>query len=596
MANIKIILKKLLFILLLFPIFIIGQFSSDSLSNVRRMESSESPEKLEEKAKSLWTKFHYYSSKNHYDSCMYYGDLFLNHRIRYGTVNQAIEAYWHKINNLRKFNKLNEAFRLTINAYDQYCRKNNDNIDCESCWTIFENMSQFMITTKNYRQGINYFNNGYIPQKSGKYFYWKARLYALLDEPDSALMQTLESISIAQTENIPKKLVAAFNQHGLINKNLERYDDAIFAFSEALKLVDSLALDERKYGYLIGNLGSCYFQKGDFDQAYKCLQIDVDKSKKREQDKASYLNAEILLIEIDLKRKDYKLALDRLDDIMDLNESFIEPFQKLSVLELYIQAHTLSGNKTKYELYLNQWVALNKTQTASTIDANNKLIEAYSANAIEQTLLQIETEKKLLIQQIAVKEQKSILQKWLIILGALFIILVAFFFLFRYRKRALLKETLLKLANKEQDFLKLKVQEESRNVQILSHELTLKQDFSKSLIDKLKEIENISKPVLNNVKFFIENELDIKSTRAHLQNQMGDLSSNFYTELKIKHGNLTELELRLAAMVVMKMSNKEISLSKNTTVESSKKAKNRLKKKLGVPSNIELSEYLNTFF
>ena len=53
MANIKIILKKLLFILLLFPIFIIGQFSSDSLSNVRSIESSESPEKLEEKALSL---------------------------------------------------------------------------------------------------------------------------------------------------------------------------------------------------------------------------------------------------------------------------------------------------------------------------------------------------------------------------------------------------------------------------------------------------------------------------------------------------------------------------------------------------------------
>jgi len=159
----------------------------------------------------------------------------------------------------------------------------------------------------------------------------------------------------------------------------------------------------------------------------------------------------------------------------------------------------------------------------------------------------------------------------------------------------MLKETLLKLANKEQDFLKLKVQEESRNVQILSQELTFKQDFSKSLIYKLKEIETISKPALNNIEFFIENELDIKSTRALLQNQMGDLSSNFYSNLKIKHGNLTELELKLAAMVVMKMSNKEIALSKNTTIESAKKAKNRLKKKLGVPPEGELSAYLNSF-
>ena len=48
-------------------------------------------------------------------------------------------------------------------------------------------------------------------------------------------------------------------------------------------------------------------------------------------------------------------------------------------------------------------------------------------------------------------------------------------------------------------------------------------------------------------------------------------------------------------MVVMKMSNKEIALSKNTTIESAKKAKNRLKKKLGVPPEGELSTYLNSF-
>jgi DNA-binding CsgD family transcriptional regulator len=187
------------------------------------------------------------------------------------------------------------------------------------------------------------------------------------------------------------------------------------------------------------------------------------------------------------------------------------------------------------------------------------------------------------------------LQKWVLIAGALFIILVAFFFLSRYRKSALLKDTLLKLANKEQAFLKLKVQEESRNVQILSHELMFKQDFSKRIIDKLEQIEGISKPILKNLEFFIENELDVKSSRAHVQKRMGYLSSSFYADLKIKHGKLTDLELKLAAMIVMKMSNKEIALNRGITLESSKKAKNRLKKKLGVSEYGELSSYLNRF-
>ena len=526
---------------------------------------------------------------------MYYGDLFLNHRIKYGAVYNAIYAYHHKINNLKKFNKLNEAFRLALTAYDQYCSKNIDNIDCEDCHLIYEHLSQFMITLKNYRQGINYINNGCITQKNEMHFYLKAKFYVLLDEPDSALIQTLESIRIARVQNIPNNLVAAYNQHGLISKSLERYDDAIFAFSEAIKLVDSLALDESRYGYILGNLGSCYYQKGDFDTAYKYLQIDLDKSKERDTDRESYLNAEIMLAKIDLKRKDHKLALHRLDGLMKVHESHLRPLQKLTVLELYMQAFKLSGNKSKYEFYLKQWIALTKTEATLSIDANQNLIEAYSANVIEQAYLQIETEKKLLNQQKAIKEQESRLRKWLLIVGVLFIILVTLFFLSRYRKRALLKDLQLKLANNEQGLLKLKVKEESRNVQVLSHELLVKQDFSKNLMHQLEQIENISKPAIKNIEFFIQNELDIKSTRAHLQNQMGDLSSNFSTDLKLKHDDLTELELKLAGMVVMQMSNKEIALSKNTTLESSKKAKNRLKKKLGVPPDGDLLAYLNSF-
>ena len=152
-----------------------------------------------------------------------------------------------------------------------------------------------------------------------------------------------------------------------------------------------------------------------------------------------------------------------------------------------------------------------------------------------------------------------------------------------------------KTANCLDALLKLKVKEESRNVQVLSHELLVKQDFSKNLMHQLEQIENISKPAIKNIEFFIQNELDIKSTRAHLQNQMGDLNSNFSTDLKLKHDDLTELELKLAGMVVMQMSNKEIALSKNTTLESSKKAKNRLKKKLGVPPDGDLLAYLNSF-
>jgi len=148
-------------------------------------------------------------------------------------------------------------------------------------------------------------------------------------------------------------------------------------------------------------------------------------------------------------------------------------------------------------------------------------------------------------------------------------------------------------SDKEQDILALKVKEQKRNVQVLSHELIVKQEFSENLIKELKEVESLSSSELKNIELFIQNELEVKSARAALQNQMGELSSNFNNELKIKHPNLTDVELKLAGMVVMKMSNKEIGVSKNTTWEAAKKAKSRLKKKLDIPTDVDLTEYLS---
>ena len=76
---------------------------------------------------------------------------------------------------------------------------------------------------------------------------------------------------------------------------------------------------------------------------------------------------------------------------------------------------------------------------------------------------------------------------------------------------------------------------------------------------------------------------------------MGDLSSSFYNNLKIDHPSLTDIELKLAAMIVMQMSNKEIAISKNMTPETVRNAKYRLKKKLKLTSNEDLFDTLSGY-
>ena len=76
---------------------------------------------------------------------------------------------------------------------------------------------------------------------------------------------------------------------------------------------------------------------------------------------------------------------------------------------------------------------------------------------------------------------------------------------------------------------------------------------------------------------------------------MGSLSSSFSTNLKLKYDELTDNDLKLASMIAMDMSNKEIAISKNISQDSVKKNKYRLKKKLNLSQDFDLKEYLRSY-
>jgi len=214
----------------------------------------------------------------------------------------------------------------------------------------------------------------------------------------------------------------------------------------------------------------------------------------------------------------------------------------------------------------------------------------------------MEFEKELLDQKIVLQQKESERQQlssWFLIAALVTAIVIGLLLFLRFKavqdKKSALKEAHLNLARQEQEILKLKVENESQNVQALSLELEVKQAFSIGLIKELSQFEQISEPELKNIEIYIQNELEIKSARAELQNKMGNLSSTFYTDIKIKHPTLTDTDMKLAAMIAMNMSNKEIGVSKNITDASVKKAKTRLKHKLNLSFEDDLSDYLKSF-
>ena len=75
--------------------------------------------------------------------------------------------------------------------------------------------------------------------------------------------------------------------------------------------------------------------------------------------------------------------------------------------------------------------------------------------------------------------------------------------------------------------------------------------------------------------------------------QIEDVHKDFNMKLKTSFPNLTDLEKRLAVLIRLNLSNKEIASLLNISAKSVEIARYRLKKKLMLDKNSNLKNFIN---
>jgi DNA-binding CsgD family transcriptional regulator len=532
-----------------------------------------------------------------YDSAIFYADKCIDLESK---KKEPIDGYAKKIRVNISFNKLAKAYRLALETKQKYCEL-KENVSCNSCDDIYGQLSDLMTKIQNYKKAIEYLDLSCNKNRNSLFFYKKALLYIDLNQFDQAFNTTKKCIEIQLEKNNVNEQIHAYNQHGLIAAKILRYDEAITAYEMAIELIGS---NEKNSGFksvIQGNIGHCYFEKSELDIAFEYLLLD-SKGSLNMNAIQSYAKAEILLSRIELRRKNYNSVSLRLKRLYENYQSKLSYSNRSDILEVLIESLRELGNTKDQVYYSDEWVELTKVEAEVQAEAYKNLFNAYSENSIASITQQMELEKELIEQKLLVQSTESErkeLNSWILIGGLIAAMIIGILLFLRLiaiqSQKAINKEMYLKSARQEQEILKLKVENESKNVQALSLELELKEGFSTNLLNELSKLDHISSPELKNIEIFIQNELSIKSARAELHTKMGDLSSTFYIDLSIKHPELNEADLKLAAMLVINMSNKEIGVSKNITTASVKKTKTRLKRKLDLSLEDDLSDYLKMF-
>lgn len=148
---------------------------------------------------------------------------------------------------------------------------------------------------------------------------------------------------------------------------------------------------------------------------------------------------------------------------------------------------------------------------------------------------------------------------------------------------------------------KLETEIETKNNELMStavqmahkNELLLGIKENLEIIKTAPEAERLKS--LRGLKRTLEAEIENKETWDQFLLYFDQVNRNFITELQTKHPNLTQNDLRMCALTRLNMSNREMATLLNISINGVEKSRYRLKKRLDLTVDDDLSKYLLSF-
>lgn len=448
---------------------------------------------------------------------------------------------------------------------------------------------------------------------------------------NTALEYTTESTGLRYKARIIGNL-------GLLHYFDEQYEPAIELILEA-KAMSEEAGDQRSVGIATSTIGSIYFQWGKLDTAEvyykKALEI------KKELNNSLLMTTDIVNLGLIYQR------LNKLDSALVYTNRALELAQSnndvAGIIDIYGDLATLNmklGNPEKASGYAAESLEMSKKYGSLTLIrdayevmyfvhdslgnyeqalANYEQFKTYSDSVLNETSRvelinareKYESDKKeqeiaLLASENTIYKQRMIIITGSFILG--FILLAAFM-----GRSITQKRKALELEEKERQITETKKQlaEEALNNERLKtrHIETELTNYALHIVEKNELLESI-RTQINDIRFEVTNRevrkelasLEMKvfqntalnNEKDELEKRVDQVCDGFFKGLTELHTDLTEREKRLAALVRMNLSSKEIATILGIETKSVTQSRYRLRKKLNLETDESLASYLKT--
>ena len=266
---------------------------------------------------------------------------------------------------------------------------------------------------------------------------------------------------------------------------------------------------------------------------------------------------------------------------------------RLATLRRLADISYATGRYSESNAAFNGFIALNDSLLGADRLAEIARLER-SFEAREQAdLIELHRKENALLQEKnrASRNRNVTLLVSLLLLGAL-----AYAVINRQRLKVMAQQGQLKVKELENANLDQEIAYKNRELTAKVLHLAQKNELLGDLRDDLAALKRTSKgtPEVNDLVSKLRFDEQIDDNWEEFTLQFTATNPSFYAQLTARHADLTKNELRLAALLRMGMDNKAIASMLHVSDEGVKKARYRLRKKLGMSSEENLEAYMMT--
>ena len=424
-------------------------------------------------------------------------------------------------------------------------------------------------------------------------------------DPNAAIEYLNKSLEINKILESNRELYLNYNNLAAAYMRLEAYDKALENALRAMHYINK-EKNADMYYFMQCNIGSLYTQKGNYNLAISYLE-DAREHFEQSGNIAEQITVNILLAEAHEKAGNIAISnqlINRIDnDMIDkINNAELESNVRTTLAELYKEKKLY---KKAYENLEIASVLKDSLQHAND-ELKVKNLEKIYIN--EQKI----RESAITINELELKKLRSDRQIIIVVIALLILSITLIFFIIRSRMKdkliktnAILSEQEKILRDKEMELQHIKEQELKQAIDQKNRELS---SYALSYTKDNEFLANLSEELKN---LLLEINPRDKEHREHIRNILTQLKQHystdnwqefryyfeqvhpsFYDRLDEISSGMTQRQKRLCAMLYIGLSTKEISSITFREVRSIESARNRLRKKLNIPEEETIQEFL----